>query len=59
MADAIKEVRTIHFDNAVVTVRIPDLTEEERSRRMKEVSRAAEALIRASFDSEQEKGESA
>lgn len=59
MADAIKEVRTIHFDNAVVTVRIPDLTEEERSRRMKEVSRAAEALIRASINSEQEGGESA
>lgn len=57
MADAIKEVRKLNYGNTVATVYIPDLTEEERSRRMKSVYRAAEALIKASIDSKRKKGE--
>ena len=45
MADTYKEVRTFSFDNAVVRVHIPDLTEEERNRRMETIKRAAAALL--------------
>ena len=43
--DTYKEVRTFHYDNAVVRVHIPDLTPEERERRMKEVTKAAVDLL--------------
>ena len=45
MKDTYKEVRVFQYDNAVVRVHIPDLTSDERSRRMKEVERAALQLI--------------
>ena len=43
--DTYKEVRTFRYDNAVVRVHIPDLTPEERERRMKEVTEAAVELL--------------
>ena len=43
--DTYKEVRTICRDGVVVRVHIPDLTEEERSRRMREIERAAARLL--------------
>lgn len=43
--DTYKEVRTFHYDNAVVRVHIPDLTTEEKERRMKEVTKAAVNLL--------------
>lgn len=43
--DTYKEVRTFHYSNAVVRVHIPDLTPEEREKRMKEIERAALRLI--------------
>lgn len=43
--DTYKEVRTFHYDNAVVRVHIPDLTPEEKERRMKEVTKAAVDLL--------------
>ena len=43
--DTYKEVRTFHYDNAVVRVHIPDLTPEERERRMSEVTKAAVDLL--------------
>jgi ribosome recycling factor len=43
--DTYKEVRTFQYDNAIVRVHIPDLTEEERSRRMREIERAAARLL--------------
>ena len=43
--DTYKEVKVFHYDNAVVRVHIPDLTAEERSRRMKEIERAAALLL--------------
>ena len=48
MKDTYKEVKVFHYDNAVVRVHIPDLTAEERSRRMKEVEQSALQLILAS-----------
>lgn len=44
--DVYKEVRTFRFPNMVVRVHIPDLTEEERERRMKRVHAAAESLLK-------------
>ncbi len=43
--DTYKEVRTFRYDNAVVRVHIPDLTEEESARRMKEIKKAAAQLL--------------
>ena len=47
--DTYKEVRTIVRDGYVARVHIPDLTEEERARRMKEVEKAAAELIYSSI----------
>lgn len=43
--DTYKEVRTICRDGVVARVHIPDLTAEERSRRMREIERAAALLL--------------
>ena len=43
--DTYKEVRTFYREGAVVRVHIPDLTEEERARRMREIEKAAEQLL--------------
>ena len=43
--DTYKEVKTFHYDNAVVRVHIPELTTEERERRRKEVAKAASRLL--------------
>lgn len=43
--DTYKEVKTIYFENAVARVHIPDITPEERERRMKDIGRAAGQLI--------------
>ena len=49
MGDTYKEVRTFHYENAVVRVHIPDLTEEERNRRLEAVKKAAAALLASSM----------
>lgn len=43
--DTYKEVRTIKHGDNVVRVHIPDLTEDERNRRMKDISQAAMKLL--------------
>lgn len=43
--DTYKEVRTFHYDNAVVRVHIPDLTPDEKNRRMKEIENAAVQVL--------------
>jgi hypothetical protein len=43
--DTYKEVRTLCRNGIVARVHIPDLTEEERSRRMREIERAAARLL--------------
>lgn len=44
--DTYKEVRTFHFENMTVRVHIPNLTEEERTRRMKAIHNAAAELLK-------------
>lgn len=44
--DTYKEVRTMYFPNGTAHVYIPDLTEEERSRRMRIIHDAAAAVLR-------------
>lgn len=56
MKDTYKEVRTIAYPNMVARVHIPDLTEDERNRRMRQIAKAAEALIKASIDAGKERG---
>ena len=43
--DTYKEVKTFVFPNMTVNVYIPDLTEEERNRRMKKIHKSAANLI--------------
>lgn len=43
--DTYKEVRTFKYPNAIVRVHIPDLTEEERNRRMRQIEKAAIDLL--------------
>ena len=42
-----KEVKAFEYSNMIVRVHIPDLTDDKRARRMKEVYRAAESLLRS------------
>lgn len=44
--DTYKEVITIERPGIVARVHIPDLTEEERERRMKEIGKAAASLLK-------------
>lgn len=44
-SDTYKEVKTFHYANAVVRVHIPELTDEERERRKKEIIKAAGMLL--------------
>lgn len=41
----IGEVQVFEFDNMIVRVHRPELTEDERKRRMKSIQRAAEKLL--------------
>ena len=50
--DTYKEVRTFTYPNMVVRVHIPDLTEDERNRRMRTVKKAAEDLLKATIREE-------
>ena len=54
--DTYKEVKVFHYPNMTVRVHIPDLTEEERTRRKKIVERAAADLLREVIMIERKKG---
>lgn len=43
--DTYKEVRVMEFPNMTVKVLIPDITPEERERRMKQIEKAAASLL--------------
>ena len=43
--DTYKEVKTYQFENCIARVHIPDLTPEERARRMEEIKKAAVRLV--------------
>ena len=50
--DTYKEIRTFNFPGAVVRVHIPDIDEEERNRRMKQIYKAAAELLSGSVKNE-------
>jgi len=43
--DTYKEIKTFEYPNAIVRVHIPDLTLEERERRMEVIKAAAAVLV--------------
>lgn len=47
MADTFKQAKTLTYPNAVVRVFAPELTAEERTKRMKRIYEAAEALLKS------------
>ena len=47
MPDAYKEVKTYRYPNAIVRVHIPDLTPEEREKRMKIIADAAGNMLKS------------
>lgn len=57
--DTYKEVRVFEFPDAVVRVHIPDLTEEERARRMKRLHDAAADLLKPATKGGCKRGRSA
>jgi ribosome recycling factor len=46
-ADTYKEAKVFQYPGMVTRVHIPDLTDEERNRRIKQIHRAAESLLQA------------
>lgn len=50
--DTYKEVRTFNYPGWTIRVHIPDLTEEERARRMHHIKKAAEAVMKEVFKTE-------
>ena len=46
MKDTYKETKVFTYPNMIVRVHIPDLTAEERAKRMKQIHKAAENLLR-------------
>lgn len=50
-SDTYKEVRTFTFPNCIARVHFPEITEEERSRRMKQIEKAAESLLKGALKS--------
>ena len=49
------ETRVFHYPNMVVRVTSPGLSEEENKRRMKELHKAAEALLKEVIRNEADK----
>lgn len=45
--DTYKEVRVMEFPGMIARVYIPDISPEERARRMKEIRNAAESLLKS------------
>lgn len=46
MADTYKEVKVIQFPGMIAKIHIPDITPEERDRRMKRIREAAANLLK-------------
>ena len=45
-ADTYKEVKAFEYPNMTIRVHIPDLSDVERNRRMKQLPKATEALFK-------------
>ena len=46
-ADTYKEIKTFNYPNMTIRVHIPELSDVERNRRMKQVKKAAESLLKS------------
>lgn len=46
MVDTYKEIKTFEYPNMTVRVHVPDLSEEERQRRLKAIQRAVVELLK-------------
>ncbi|MBO5163213.1 MAG: hypothetical protein J6B75_02035 [Ruminococcus sp.] len=44
--DTYKEVRTLVLPGCIITMHIPDISAEERKRRMEQIGKAAESLLK-------------
>lgn len=47
--DTYKEVKVFNYPDAVVRVHIPDLAEDERTRRMNTIQKSAESLLKSKY----------
>lgn len=45
--DAYKETKIFEYPNAIVRVHIPDISQEERERRMAQIQKAAAELLKS------------
>ena len=45
--DAYKETKIFEYPNAIVRVHIPDISQEERERRMTQINKAAAELLKS------------
>lgn len=45
--DTYKEIKTLTYPNMIVRVHIPDLTEDEREKRMRNIKKATESFLKA------------
>ena len=48
--DGQREVQTFTYPNMVIRVHFPDLTDEERKKRTKELHKAAEELLKSTHE---------
>lgn len=46
-ADTYKEIKTFEYPNMTIRVHVPDLSDVERKRRMKQLEKATEALLKS------------
>ena len=46
-AETYKEIKTFEYPNMTIRVHIPDLSDVERSRRMKQLVKATESLLKS------------
>ena len=55
MPDTYKEVKVFEYPDMIIRVHIPDLTEDERKRRMKQIEKAAAELLISEMQRKAEK----
>lgn len=46
-AETYKEIKTFEYPNMTIRVHIPELSDVERNRRMKQLEKATEALLKS------------
>ena len=56
LMEAQRETKVFEYSNAIVTVHFPDITAEERKRRMKLLHKAAEDLLKERIKNETHTG---